>query len=68
MNTHLITPINEDIETGVFSRENSVASSDIVDTPISKPCIDPTVQKIIIVLSFIVLIILVINISVFVRP
>jgi hypothetical protein len=68
MNTNLITPINEDIETGVFSRENSVASSDIVDTPISKPCIDPTVQKIIIVLSFIVLIILVINISVFVRP
>jgi hypothetical protein len=68
MNTNLITPINEDIETGVFSRENSVASSDIVDTPVSKPCLDPTVQKILIVLSFIVLIILIINISVFVRP
>ena len=68
MNSNLITPINEDIETGVFSRENSVASSDIVDTPVSKPCLDPTVQKILIVLSFIVLIILIINISVFVRP
>jgi hypothetical protein len=68
MNTNLITPINEDIETGVFSRENSVASSDIVDTPATKPCLDPTAQKILIVLSFIVLIILIINISVFVRP